>query len=529
MRRRPRRIFLAIAFAVLAAVAVVLLSLPWLVDLPRVHALLESEASRLLDRPVRFDRVALRYWPLPAIQINGLVIVNPPGFDAEPLLSVATARVRVRLLPLLRGRLQLGEITLARPRVVVEQRRDGTWNLPAPGGAPPTPAAPLVLVSRVRLRDGHVEIRIPGDGGRRVSHVVDHIDLGLEDLGWSAPIRFVLAARLLGGGLSLSVEGQVGPLAAAGSDLAAVPARLAARFVAQDAQVPAEAGLAVSGTGEGEVRAEGPLGRLEGGGRLAFSRLTLVHRPDSCGARPARPLTVEGLELPIRIAGSTLSIQPFAFRLGGGAVRGDAVLTFRAATPSVRLSDVRVQRVPAESVLVDFLCQPYAVSGPLDGTGEVAFAGTGDELRRSARGAWHVRVGPGRLVGPAALTLVSGVVQVGTALYAVTNLDVPASLFTSPLEFDSLTVDGALADERLRVRDARLASRHVRVTGQGDYGLSDTRLDLVFNVQAGRTGYAVRVQGTAAKPSFTPLARGVLQGLTDVLAPLIGPRRSPGR
>jgi hypothetical protein len=178
---------------------------------------------------------------------------------------------------------------------------------------------------------------------------------------------------------------------------------------------------------------------------------------------------------------------------------------------------------------VDFLCQPYAVSGPLDGTAELAFAGTGDELRRSARGTWRVRVGPGRLVGPAALTLVSGVVQVGTALYAVANLDVPVSLFASPLEFDSLTVDGALGDERLRVRDARLASRRVRVSGQGDYGLSDTRLDLLFNVQTGRTGYGVRVQGTAAKPSYTALPRGVLQGLSDVLAPLLGPRRSSAR
>jgi hypothetical protein len=129
-------------------------------------------------------------------------------------------------------------------------------------------------------------------------------------------------------------------------------------------------------------------------------------------------------------------------------------------------------------------------------------------------------------VGPAALTLVSGVVQVGTALYAVANLDAPVSLFASPLEFDSLTVDGALGDERLHVRDARLTSGRVRVTGQGDYWLSDTRLDLLFNVQTGRTAYGVRLEGTAAKPSYTPLPRGVLRGLTDVLSPLIGPRRS---
>jgi AsmA-like C-terminal region len=325
--------------------------------------------------------------------------------------------------------------------------------------------------------------------------------------------------------VTLSMEGAIGPLAAAGADLGGIPTRLAARFVVQEARVPAEAGLAITGTGEGELHAEGPLGRLAGGGRLAFARLTLAHRAAACGPRGSRPLVLDAVELPVRIAGPTLAIEPFAFRVGGGTVRGHAVLGFRGATPSVRLTDVRLQHVAGEPVLVDFLCQPYAIAGPLDASGELAFAGTGEDLRRSARGRWQVRAGPGRLVGPAMLGLLSRVVQAGTALYSVANLDVPSALFASPLEFDALAAEGDVEDDRLAVRQARLLSRYVRVTGHGGYGLGDTRLDFVFNVEAGRTPYVVRVGGTASQPTYNASGRSLLQGLSDVLTPLLRSRK----
>src|SRR5215475_14474375 len=152
---RVRRLTLVLVGIVAVAgvlAAGFLLTLPFLIDLPRVQSLLRLEASRLVDRPVRFERVSVSLWPLPAIRVRGLTVADAPGFGPDPLLSVEDARVRVRLLPLLRGRLSFGEVILTRPHVVVEQRRDGAWNLPAPGGGRAAgPAAPFALVSRVRL------------------------------------------------------------------------------------------------------------------------------------------------------------------------------------------------------------------------------------------------------------------------------------------------------------------------------------------------------------------------------------------
>jgi uncharacterized protein involved in outer membrane biogenesis len=522
MRRRTLVLVLLAAGFVLVAGTVVL-ALPTLLDLPRFQALLRSEASRLLDRPVRFERVSLGYWPLPAVRIRGLTVANAPGLGPDPVLAVDDARIRVRLLPLLRGRIQLGEITLEKPRVILEQRRDGSWNLPVPGSSGAAPAAPLILVSRVRLREGHVEIRMPaGSGSRPAARIVDRIDVALEDLGWADPIRFEIAARLPGGGLALKVDGQVGPLAAAGGDLAALPARFGARFTAEEGRPGTDAGFGLSGRGEGEIRAEGPLGSLAGGGRLRFARLTVTAQPAACAGRPARPLVLEGVDLPIQIAGPRLAIEPFALGLGGGTARGNAVLSLQGGVPAVRLADVRLQGVAAEPVLVDFLCQPYAVTGRLDATVEGSFAGTGPDLLRSAQGTWQVQVGSGRLVGPAIVSLLAGAVRVGVAVSSPASLGGP--LPASP-DFDSLAANGAVGGGQVQVRQLAIQSRRVRLTGNGTYGLLDTRLAFDFQVQAGRTRFDVKVTGTTQEPSYQVGGTGLVRGLTDAIGGFLSGRK----
>jgi uncharacterized protein involved in outer membrane biogenesis len=524
MRRRAL-VLVTLAAGLVLVVSAIVLALPSLLDLPRFQALLRAEASRLLDRPVRFERVSLGYWPLPAVRIRGLTVANGPGFGPDPLLAVDDARIRVRLLPLLRGRLQFGEVTLEKPRVILEQRRDGSWNLPGPGSSRPAPAASLILVSRVRLREGHVEIRMPGESGAGPSaHLVDRIDVALEDLGWSDPIRFQIAARLPGGGLVVTVDGQVGPLAGAGADLAALPARLTARFTAEEGRPGTDAGVGLSGRGEGEIRAEGPLGNLRGGGRLRFARLVVAARPAACAGRLARPLVLEGVELPVQIAGPRLAIEPFALRVGGGTARGGAVLTLQGGVPAIRLADVRLQSVAAEPILVDFLCQPYAVTGRLDATGEGSFAGTGSDLLRSARGTWQIQVGPGRLVGPAIVTLLAGAVRVGSALSAAVS---PGSPLPASPDFDSLTAAGGVGGGQVQVRQFAVQNRQVRLTGSGTYGLLDTRLDFDLQVRAGRSSFGVKLAGTAREPSYQLASRGLAKGLAEILGGFLSSGRKP--
>jgi hypothetical protein len=102
--RRLTLIFTGLGIGLVLLAGALLLSLPFLVDLPRIQALLRAEASRLLDRPVRFERVSIGLWRS-GDRVRGLSVANgrasvrrcspsrtPGSRPAPPLLRAAVVR-----------------------------------------------------------------------------------------------------------------------------------------------------------------------------------------------------------------------------------------------------------------------------------------------------------------------------------------------------------------------------------------------------------------------------------------------------
>ena len=115
----------ALVVLAIAALAVV----PYLVDTPRIQAYIATNAAATLGRPVKFSSVSLRVLPLPAVELHDLEVAEDPKFGTAPFLKLQTGRIRVRLLPLLRGRVELGDIVLAKPVITVIQAADGRLNI----------------------------------------------------------------------------------------------------------------------------------------------------------------------------------------------------------------------------------------------------------------------------------------------------------------------------------------------------------------------------------------------------------------
>src|SRR2546430_17624733 len=84
-------------------------------------------------------------------------------------------------------------------------------------------------------------------------------------------------------------------------------------------------------------------------------------------------------------------------------------------------------------------------------------------IANTLSGAGQLRIGRGRVVGRQALALIGGVVRVGGAVSSMLSADVPASLFTSPVEFDSITGTYQIANGVVKTRDLLYASRVMRV------------------------------------------------------------------
>src|SRR6267143_1774547 len=127
--RRPVKWLVGVVAAVLVLVVAALILVPFLVDTPRVQALIASNASQALGRPVKFRSMSISVLPLPAVALHGLEIAEDPQFGTEPFLKLETGKVRLKLLPLLTGRVEPGEIKLRRPVIRVIQTADGRMNI----------------------------------------------------------------------------------------------------------------------------------------------------------------------------------------------------------------------------------------------------------------------------------------------------------------------------------------------------------------------------------------------------------------
>src|SRR5437763_9583221 len=113
--RRPVKWLVGVVAAVLVLVVAALILVPILVDTPRVQALIASNASQALGRPVKFRSMSISVLPLPAVALPGLEIAEDPQFGTTPLAHLETGKVRPTLRPLPPGRVELGAMDAQNP------------------------------------------------------------------------------------------------------------------------------------------------------------------------------------------------------------------------------------------------------------------------------------------------------------------------------------------------------------------------------------------------------------------------------
>jgi uncharacterized protein YhdP len=148
---------------------------------------------------------------------------------------------------------------------------------------------------------------------------------------------------------------------------------------------------------------------------------------------------------------------------------------------------------------VDYLCQGYAITGPMDLTGAVAFSA--QDVFNTLSGPGTLKIGHGKVVGPRALALLSGIVRVGGTVSALLSADVP-NLGDSPLEFDSITGTYQIVNGVLNTKDLLYTSRPMKVLIAGSYGFATERMDLDMTISHGRGELKARVTGPASSPSI---------------------------
>jgi hypothetical protein len=122
--RRWLRIALA-AIAVLVLVFVV----PPLISVSGYRNQITQLIAQSLGRPVRLSSVQARILPWPGFEITDLSVAEDPAYGAEPVLHANKVTASIRLLALLRGRVEIGKISVDEASLNLVRTSPGHWNL----------------------------------------------------------------------------------------------------------------------------------------------------------------------------------------------------------------------------------------------------------------------------------------------------------------------------------------------------------------------------------------------------------------
>jgi len=88
-----------------------------------------NSISLALGRKVDVQWVKLQLLPRPGFDLLKFVVHYDPSFSAEPVLRAEEVTAVLRLRSLLRGRLEIGQLSLKEPSLNIVRGKNGHWNL----------------------------------------------------------------------------------------------------------------------------------------------------------------------------------------------------------------------------------------------------------------------------------------------------------------------------------------------------------------------------------------------------------------
>ena len=212
---RKRLAFILIPIALLA---VIVLALPFIVDVNRYRGQLESTVSERIGRKVSVGPMQLSIVPL-GVRIRDLTIAEDPTLaTGRPFVRVKEVYVSPRFLPLLTGSIELNAVEVRDPEIELVRTPGGAWNFESlrksSSQSSDTRLLPFERVTVSHGRLGFTDLsRAPGAKPAASSRAVyDNIDVTLRDDSPDPPFDLTLAVTMPGEGAQrVTLQGRAAP------------------------------------------------------------------------------------------------------------------------------------------------------------------------------------------------------------------------------------------------------------------------------------------------------------------------------
>ncbi|RDD62527.1 AsmA family protein [Ferruginivarius sediminum] len=362
-----KKLLYALLALVVLLVAAVLLG-PGLIDWNAYRSEIAARVERATGRDVAIQGdVSLSILPSPAFSASGVRLANVAGGSDPAMASVRALRVKVRLAPLLQGRVEVEQITLLEPDILVEVLPDGTANWQfadsAKGGDSADGAdggggggfIAQVSLDSFRIADGTVRYR---DAAAGIEETVSGIDAEIAANSLQGP--FDAKGRMTVRGVPLRFKANIGRVKREGT----TPYKLSLGVVDSTAEAELTGAAIVDADGGSALRGKAELRGDDLRGLLKRLRLG-----DNTAPQLAQRFEVSGQ---LKADREKLDIEELDVRLG--EVSADGAVSFAFGKPLDLRSKLRVQQVNLDRLLaMDGAAKSGAPS--TDGDGRAATEG----------------------------------------------------------------------------------------------------------------------------------------------------------
>jgi AsmA protein len=308
--------WIAIAIVV---VILILFVLPFLIPVNSFRPTIEEKASAALGRKVELGNLSLSIIR-GSLGIDNLSISDDPKFNSGPFLTAKSVRVGVELLPLILSKqVNVTEIVIDKPQVMMLKDPSGKWNFSSIGGSAPSEpkkaepsgsganAAESLSIKKLELKDGQITI---GNTNSKKRSVYEPVNLTASDVSTKNQVPLLFSMGLPGGG-TMKIDGKVGPVDA--QDAAFTPQDVKLTISALDLAKTGflDPSLGLGGTVDMDANLVSQGGRMATKGNLKLSKAVLI-----AGGKPAGVPVVLDFDTKYDMAKGTGVLNPSTVNIG---------------------------------------------------------------------------------------------------------------------------------------------------------------------------------------------------------------------
>jgi len=528
---------LKIAGIVVAVLLLIIIAIPFLINVNSFRPKLESALTEALGREVKVGNLSLSILS-GSVSAEDLSIADDPAFSKDPFIRAKSLKVGVEVMPLIFSKkLHVTDITLDKPEIALLRDASGKWNFSSLGSktaakpaAPSEPSStPDLSVSKLDVKDGRLSVNRANSSIK--PHVYDNVDISVRDFSPKSQFPYTISANLPAGG-TVKLDGKAGPINSTDVSASPIDAKIDLKGLDLTASGFVEPSTGIAGVADfnGTLNSDGHV--LRTSGTLKADKLKLAVK----GTPATQPVTVKyATDFDLQKQGGTLT--------QGDVSLGKALAKLTGTYLSQGESTILNMKLNADGMPVDDLQAMLPALGIVLPSGSKLQGGT-----------LSVNVG---IAGPVDKLVIAGPIRLSQTKLAGFNMASKMSAITaltgqqggSDTSIQNLSTDARVAPEGVRTQNVNLTIPALgTVTGDGTIspaGALDYKMNasLSGGVVTGLTQLAgiggkggsipFFIQGTTSDPKFVPDVKGMVGsqlkgGLGNALGNLTGGKNNSG-